>query len=211
RVIGPATVELRGGSYDARNQVADGRYAGVDATVALSLGALDVSLGARRWDTPTDGAELGGHAGIGLGLGEAAYLQAMVSRSVSDPVSGISGDVGISAGISVRVGRRALGGPPPAAVGTVQGRGRVVRFALKQDARSVDVAGDFSGWERRPLTRGENGEWTLETVLEPGVYHYSFVIDGETWMVPPDASGLVDDGFGRKNATLVVAALENGR
>jgi 1,4-alpha-glucan branching enzyme len=71
-------------------------------------------------------------------------------------------------------------------------------------ARSVAVAGDFSGWEQRSLQRGSDDRWTLSTVLPPGVYHYSFVIDGETWKLPSNATGIVDDGFGRRNATIVV-------
>lgn len=211
RVVGPATVELRGGSYSARNQAADGRYSGVDATVALSLGALDVTLAGRHWETPTGSAETGGHAGVGVPIGSGAYLHVSAGHSVSDPLYGSRGGAGVSAGISVRLGRRALGPPLPATVGPATAAGRTVSFTLRHTAaRSVAVAGDFSGWEPRSLQRRTDGVWTLETVIEPGVYHYSFVVDGETWMVPDSATGVVDDGFGRKNATLVVRTSPGG-
>ena len=141
------------------------------------------------------------------GLYGPVYLQGVVSRSISDPLYGVPGDLALSVGVSVSLGRRSLGPPVPATLGASAGRGRIVRFVFERaDARSVAVAGDFSEWEPRAMQRDAKGAWTLETVLEPGVYHYSFVVDGETWTVPANAPGLVDDGFGQKNATLVVTA-----
>lgn len=207
RVLGPATIEVRGSSYHAANQVADGRYGGVDINVALSAGKLDVTAGGRRWNTPVDGLEYGGHVGLGIAVGRAAYVQGVVSRSISDPLYGVAGDLAITAGVSVSLGRRSLGPPAPATLGAASRGGRVVRFTFdRADARSVAVAGDFSKWEPRAMQRDAKGVWTLETVLEPGVYHYSFIVNGETWTVPANATGLVDDGFGQKNATLVVTA-----
>ena len=207
RVIGPATVELRASTYDATNQIADGRYSGFDANVALSVRKLDLTGGVRRWTSPIEGVEYGGHAGVGYALSDAAYLQAVVSRSISDPLYGVAGDLAVSAGVSVTIGKRRLGPPVPATVGAASGRGRVVHFVFERgDARTVAVAGDFSKWEARAMQRDAKGAWVLETVLEPGVYHYSFIVDGETWTVPANAPGLVDDGFGQKNATLVVTA-----
>jgi 1,4-alpha-glucan branching enzyme len=88
----------------------------------------------------------------------------------------------------------------------VEPAGYTVSFTFKDaDARSVAVAGDFNKWELLPLQR-TGSSWTLVTVLPPGVYHYSFVVNGTEWTVPANATGIVDDGFGRKNATLVVSA-----
>lgn len=110
----------------------------------------------------------------------------------------------LSAGVSTRVGR-VRRGLLPAAVGVPAADGRRVTFAFRRDgASSVAVAGDFSGWQARPLTRGSNGTWTLDTVIAPGVYHYSFLVEGVEWVVPAGAVGVVDDGFGQKNATLIV-------
>lgn len=207
RVLGPATVEVRASRYEAHNQAASGRYSGIDGLLALSIGALDVNAGARIWDTPLQRGEIGAHAGLGIALGNSAYVQATASRSVSDPLYGAIGDVSLTAGVSLSLGQRSLGPPLPATLGAPSGSGRIVRFTFKgADARSVAVAGDFSGWEQRTMQRTGDGVWTLETVLAPGVYHYSFVVNGETWTVPENAPGLVDDGFGQKNATLVVTA-----
>jgi hypothetical protein len=204
RVIGPATLELRATHQDVRNGTADGPYSGMDGRLALSLGPLDLNGSVRRWNSPLRRGEIGGHVGVGVSVGPAAYLQVAATRTITDALHGTPGGTSASAGISMRLGRRALGPPAPAAVGAAVRKGRSVRFTLRhEDARSVAVAGDFSGWEQRALQRGSDGTWMLETVLPPGVYHYSFVIDGE-WTVPPNAAGLVDDGFGRRNATLIV-------
>jgi len=206
RVFGAASMQLRAGSYEAENQIASGRYSGVDATLGVNAGALDLTFGARRWTAPDRTAEVGGHAGAGLAMGESAYVQAVVSRTVADPMYGAAGSFALNAGVSVRVGGGRSAEGSIARVGAASGGGRVVTFMLKHaGARSVSVAGDFSGWEPRTLTR-TGSVWKLATMLEPGVYHFSFIIDGDTWMVPDDAPGIIDDGFGRKNATLIVNA-----
>jgi hypothetical protein len=205
RVAGPATVELRATRLDVRNQVSEGVHAGIDAALALSLGPVDLAAGVRRWDSPGASGETGGHLGIGTAFGSGAYVQLIASESITDAVYGTPGGLAISAGVSMRVGHRPIGPPGPVAVGAPAANGRHVVFTLrKPDAGSVAVAGDFSGWEPRPLQRGTNGTWTLEAVLPPGVYHYAFLVDGRDWLVPSSATGIVDDGFGQKNATLIV-------
>jgi hypothetical protein len=211
RVFGPATLEVRGTRLDVKNDVANGTHAGVDATLALSLGAADLSAGVRRWDSPAQTGEFGGHVGVGFALGEATWIQAVASRTVTDVFQGVPGGTSLSVGVSLRIGHRPLGPPPPARVGARSGAGHSVRFTYpRTDARSVSVAGDFTGWEPRSLQRSADGTWTLDTVVMPGIYHYSFVVDGE-WTVPPTAQGVVDDGFGQKNATLVVSPQGDGQ
>ncbi|HSJ24821.1 MAG TPA: glycogen-binding domain-containing protein [Longimicrobiales bacterium] len=209
RMFSGITMEVRGSTLEVSNALADGNWSGVDASATLSLGEADVLLGGRYWTSPVSDGELGGHVGFGVPLNGAMYLQALASRTVTDPVHAVPGAVALSAGVSLRVGQRRLGPPPPAELGAMAGNGRRVVFTLvRRDARTVDVAGDFSGWERRPLRSGADGTWTLETVIPAGVYHYAFVVDGEHWVVPDGATGIVDDGFGQKNATLIVADRE---
>lgn len=209
RIVGPATVELRAGSVHARNQVENGRYAGIDGTVALSLGILDLTTGARYWRVPGDDAELGGHIGLGYSIGDRTYVQAIASRSISDPIYGSEGGLGLNIGISMRIGGAAKAASNVASVGAASGRGRIVRFTFESGkATSVAVAGDFTNWKPRAMGRGAGNTWILETVIEPGVHHFSFIVDGTRWMVPDDAPGLVDDGWGRRNATVIVPTTE---
>ena len=50
-----------------------------------------------------------------------------------------------------------------------------------------------------------NGVWTLDVPLEPGVYEYAFIIDGQEWRPDPLATASADDGFGMENSVVIVA------
>lgn len=80
-----------------------------------------------------------------------------------------------------------------------------VNFYAPQ-ARTVSVAGDFNRWsaEEGVMKRQENGTWTVEVPLKPGVYHYMFVVDGEGWIPDPKSESYRDDGFGNRNSVLRV-------
>lgn len=91
-------------------------------------------------------------------------------------------------------------------------RGRVaereveVEFAAPQ-AASVAIAGDFNGWnpQRTRLVRtGRGGVWHARLRLAPGVYQYSFVLDGTTWVSDPQAKNMLSDGFGGSNSVIIV-------
>lgn len=75
------------------------------------------------------------------------------------------------------------------------------------EARSVSLAGDFNKWsaEKGLMKKESNGIWTLEVPLQPGTYHYMFVVDGEAWVMDPNAELYRDDGFGKKNSVLRVS------
>lgn len=81
-----------------------------------------------------------------------------------------------------------------------------IRF-YAPEARSVSLAGDFNKWsaEKGLMKRESNGTWTLDVPLHPGTYHYMFVVDGEAWVMDPNAELYRDDGFGKKNSVLRVS------
>ena len=84
------------------------------------------------------------------------------------------------------------------------GRGRRVRFQVEGGiAERVALAGSFTDWKPHPMHRTPD-RWVLELILEPGVHHFGFLLDGERWYVPDDAPGIVDDGWGQKNASFVI-------
>lgn len=89
-------------------------------------------------------------------------------------------------------------------------RGDVVtRFVfIAPEASSVQMTGDFVDWSPEGITlvdeRG-TGIWTVDVPLEPGVYQYAFVVDGEEWRPDPRAVSQVDDGFGRENSVVIVS------
>ncbi len=82
----------------------------------------------------------------------------------------------------------------------------VMSFQAPQ-AKAVAVAGDFNQWsiEKGLMKKESGGVWTLEVPLEPGTYHYMFVVDGELWVPDPNAELYRDDGFGNKNSVLRVS------
>jgi hypothetical protein len=83
----------------------------------------------------------------------------------------------------------------------------LVRLVVVQpDARMVQAAGDFNGWNpnQTPLEPTSNGAWTVTIPLEPGRYEYQFVVDGKQWIADPFAVEQNDDGFGSRNAVLDV-------
>ncbi len=84
-----------------------------------------------------------------------------------------------------------------------------VQFTLTAPgAHSVEVAGDFNGWQpaRAELRDPEgDGHWSGLVALPAGVHKYMFVIDGRRWVSDPQAHHFVDDGFGMKNSLIAVA------
>ncbi len=82
-----------------------------------------------------------------------------------------------------------------------------VQFVLEApEARSVAVAGDFNEWSPQVALTDPDGDgvWTGRVALKPGVHQYMFVVDGSRWMTDPRADRYVDDGFGSRNAVLLV-------
>ncbi len=79
-------------------------------------------------------------------------------------------------------------------------------FVWKGEGGTVAVAGEFNAWNTSadPLTKQADGSWKLVKKLSPGRYAYKFVIDGGTWKEDPAAKETIDDGFGGKNAVMVV-------
>ena len=82
-----------------------------------------------------------------------------------------------------------------------------VTFRYSGEGSSVNLAGEFNSWSTSadPLTKGADGVWTITKKLNPGRYAYKFVVDGTNWKEDPTAKETTDDGFGGKNAIIVVS------
>ena len=85
----------------------------------------------------------------------------------------------------------------------------IVQFRLGDpEAREVTLVGDFNGWRpEHRLHQISAGVWSVDVALEPGVYSYVFVIDGETWRLDPLAPQ-VTDGFGGASSRVAVLTPE---
>ena len=80
------------------------------------------------------------------------------------------------------------------------------RFTVKANrVREICLAGDFNQWKvcDAPLSRVAEGVWSITIDLPRGRHEYMFVIDGR-WVTDPSAMGYSTDGFGNRNALLVV-------
>lgn len=91
----------------------------------------------------------------------------------------------------------------------------VTRFVLvAPGASSVHLTGDFVGWSPESIAledpRG-TGVWTADVPLPPGVYQYTFVLDGTEWVPDPRAVSQVDDGFGQVNSVVIVPSPSDTR
>ena len=72
-------------------------------------------------------------------------------------------------------------------------------------ALSVQLLGDFTHWQNQPvhLKKENDGLWRTSVPLEPGTYHYRFVVDGQ-WHDDPDCTLRVPNPFGSENMILKV-------
>ncbi len=72
---------------------------------------------------------------------------------------------------------------------------------------SVAVAGSFNGWNAtaNPLSDADqDGVWSAEIEIPAGRVEYKFVVNGDQWFTDENAAESSDDGFGGKNAIVVV-------
>ena len=73
-----------------------------------------------------------------------------------------------------------------------------------EDAAVVVLAGTFNGWNQSQLLFGrEGGEWVCRVDLEPGVYGYKFIVDGD-WLLDPSNPDTAEDEAGTVNNVLEV-------
>lgn len=170
-----------------------------------------------RFDTEvrtslTGSASLGGgqpsRAGLLPGGGALARGDLEVARAIGGPfwlLAAGSWETGggaadwsrwrVFAGVRAQVGRTR--GPPP------DDTPKAVRLAITApEAERVEVVGEFTDWAPLLLERVDDA-WILELHLKPGVYEYSYLIDGRS-QVPPEAEQTRDDGFGSQNGLLYV-------
>lgn len=83
----------------------------------------------------------------------------------------------------------------------------LVQFRLgAADASEVALVGDFTSWKPgHQLHQIAPGVWAVDVALEPGVYNYGFLVNGEEWTLDPLAPRITD-GFGGANSRLAVLA-----
>ena len=79
-------------------------------------------------------------------------------------------------------------------------------FRLKghEDASVVVLTGSFNEWNQSQLLFGREGnEWVCRIDLDPGVYRYKFIVDGD-WLLDPSNPDTAEDEAGNVNNVLEV-------
>lgn len=202
-----ATVDLAGGVYvgaTARRFAApdgDYSYGGLTARVLRPEVRVWGSVG--HWLGESLGVPWS--AGAALPLSDRFEVTVEGRQDVVEPLYGSAPRRAWSVG--ARVG---LTDPPePARPIPAAYQGGQATIAV--EASDVDgaprIAGDFTGWEPRPMTRVAD-RWQYTAPLEPGVYEYAFVDPDGDWFVPTSVAGRKDDGMGGEVALLVVEGEE---
>jgi len=76
---------------------------------------------------------------------------------------------------------------------------------LAPEAKSVLLAGDFTQWQEKPipLKKGRNGVWKASVNLQPGTYHYRFLVDGQ-WIDDPQCSLHSPNPYGSQDDVCIV-------
>jgi 1,4-alpha-glucan branching enzyme len=72
-------------------------------------------------------------------------------------------------------------------------------------AKSVLVAGDFTGWQEAPLSlkQDKKGVWKKVVSLPTGQYQYRLLVDGE-WRDDPKCAQRQPNQFGGENCVCIV-------
>jgi 1,4-alpha-glucan branching enzyme len=74
-------------------------------------------------------------------------------------------------------------------------------FLEAPSAKAVQLAADFTDWEKFPLdmVQSHDGVWFAAIPLSPGDYSYRFIVDGQ-WHDDPRSARRVPNPFGGSNA-----------
>lgn len=79
-------------------------------------------------------------------------------------------------------------------------------FTLKgyADASLVVLTGSFNNWNQSQLLFVREGDaWVCRVELDPGVYHYKFIVDGD-WLLDPSNPTTAEDEAGNVNNVIEV-------
>ncbi len=139
-----------------------------------------------------------------LWVGKKLALQATAGSYPEDLLQALPSGTYLAAGVRIATARpavpsiRPLGRP---AYEKIDGFG-LLRFRIPE-AQRVDLVGDWTGWEPVPMARAPDGSWILRVQLQPGVYRFNLIVNGQTWIVP-DGVVAIDDGYGSKTGLLIV-------
>ena len=83
-----------------------------------------------------------------------------------------------------------------------------VTYKPSKPVNKVALVGNFNNWDKDVdlMDRQEDGSFRFVISLEPGIYHYKFVLDDDEWVIDPSNFQKSYDGLGGDNNVLKVSA-----
>jgi hypothetical protein len=127
-------------------------------------------------------------------------------RTPADIVRGFP--VSTYASVALRIASRSHAtvnrnvGTGPRIVAQRSGEGTVVLEVSAPDAKSIEVAGDFTAWAPVSLIR-DGAVWRIERTIPAGLHRLAIRVDGGAWMAPRNLP-LVEDELGGAAAVITV-------
>ena len=81
----------------------------------------------------------------------------------------------------------------------------VLFTASYPQAKAVQIAGDFNGWQpgKTSMRKAEDGAWQARIPLAKGTYHYRLVVDGK-WQHDPHNNSTEPNPYGELNSVIKV-------
>jgi hypothetical protein len=170
---------------------------------------FDASLG-RRFSRSTAETTIWGLS-ASRSISPSLALVAAAGRAGSDPVTSVPGAKYFALGLRLKVGSPVMTPLPAAAarnttapfqIGPAVAAGREIVIQAA-DARSVELAGDFTDWKPVALQRWGEGGWRALLPISPGLHRLAIRIDGGTWQAPAGTRPIASE-FGGEVAEVVV-------
>jgi hypothetical protein len=144
-------------------------------------------------------------------LSSTLALVAAAGRAGSDPVTSVPGARYFALGLRLKVGP-ALATPLPALettaetapfrIGPVVAAGREI-VVRAPEARSVELAGDFTDWKPVSLRPWGEDAWRTLLPIPAGLHRLAIRIDGGEWHAPPGTRAISSE-FGGEVAEVIV-------
>ena len=81
------------------------------------------------------------------------------------------------------------------------------KYPNPEQAKSAALAGEFNGWSltANPMKQLKDKSFSLTIFLAAdSVYHFRYVLDGETWVNDPAADGYALNEHGEENSLVEV-------
>jgi hypothetical protein len=173
-----------------------------DLTTRLSWAAGPVALDALAGFSPKIDAApstVWGNATATIGIGSRLSLVATAGSDASRAWLRVPSSRFVNLGVRISPPSLARPEPPP------QVRPAAASFTLRPEAgaylatlhvpsaRSVELSGDFNGWQALRLREVRPDVWEATLALSPGTHRVNMRVNGDAWTAPPGLASTNDE------------------